>query len=191
MNDAGNDLATRASRVRAVVLDVDGVLTDAGLYYGRGGESLKRFSARDGFAVVTAQAEGIHVAILSGRLSPPLHARLSDLHIRPELVVQGSQDKARDLAELAGALDVGMQEMAFMGDDLPDLPALALVGLAACPADAVPEVRESCHLVCRAGGGHGAVRELIEVILRARGHWEAIVDQWRHGAPTSPPRRRA
>jgi len=176
----------RARRVRAVVLDVDGVLTDASLYYGRSGESVKRFSARDGFAVVTAQAEGIPVAILSGRMSPPLKARLHDLHIPADLVVQGSRDKAADIADLAARAGVGLDEVAFMGDDLPDLPALALVGLAACPADAAAEVRAACHLVCPSAGGNGAVRELIEAVLRARGRWDTLVVEWRGGSGRPP-----
>lgn len=191
MSEKARDLTDRARRIRAVVLDVDGVLTDAGLYYGRGGETLKRFSARDGFAVVTAQAEDIKVAILSGRLSPPLHARLNDLRIRPDLVVQGSRDKAGDLRDLAEKLGLAMDEIAFMGDDLPDLPALGLAGLAACPADAAPEVRQSCDLVCVAGGGDGAVRELVETLLRARGRWESLVEEWRNSEVSPPSRRKA
>jgi len=189
--ETASDLTARAQRVRAVVLDVDGVLTDAGLYYGRGGETLKRFSARDGFAIVTAQAEGIAVAILSGRLAPPLHARLTDLRIKPELAIQGSRDKAADIGHLAEVLGLDLSEIAFMGDDLPDLPALATVGLAACPADAAPEVRQRCHLVCSAGGGNGAVRELVEVVLRARGRWDSIVEEWRGSEARAPQLRKA
>jgi YrbI family 3-deoxy-D-manno-octulosonate 8-phosphate phosphatase len=134
----------RAQRIRAIVLDVDGVLTDAGLYYGPDGEALKRFSARDGFAVVTAQSQGLAVAVLSGRLAPPLRSRLRDLHIPEALTVEGSRDKAVDISALAERMDVPLDAVAFVGDDLPDLPALALAGLAACPADAAPEVRERC-----------------------------------------------
>jgi 3-deoxy-D-manno-octulosonate 8-phosphate phosphatase (KDO 8-P phosphatase) len=177
----------RAERVRAIVLDVDGVLTDAGLYYGRGGEALKRFSARDGFAIVSAQKEGLAVAVLSGRLAPPLRGRLRDLHIPAALVIEGSRDKASDVTALAGRIGVSLDALAFVGDDLPDLPALALVGLAACPSDAAPEVKERCHLVCAAAGGDGAVREVVETVLRAQGRWQTIVDAW--AAPAPPPRQ--
>jgi len=169
------EVQARARRVRAIVLDVDGVLTDAGLYYGARGETLKRYSARDGFAIKLAQAEGLEVAILSGRVSPPLRARLADLGIDARLVVQGSRDKGADLEALCERLGVSCGQAAYMGDDLPDLPALARAGLAACPAGAAVEVRRACHLVCTAMGGGGAVRELVEVLLKAQGRWRAIV----------------
>jgi 3-deoxy-D-manno-octulosonate 8-phosphate phosphatase (KDO 8-P phosphatase) len=175
------ELGERARRVRAVVLDVDGVLTDASLYYGARGESLKRFSARDGFAIKLAQVEGITIAILSGRLAPPLRSRLADLGIDSALVIQGSRDKASDLGRLAAAMGLAFEELAFMGDDLPDLPALASAGLAACPADAVPEVKQRCHFIAPAPGGNGAVRALVELVLRARGRWDDIVGAWGRG----------
>jgi 3-deoxy-D-manno-octulosonate 8-phosphate phosphatase (KDO 8-P phosphatase) len=174
----------RARRVRAIVLDVDGVLTDAGLYFSARGESLKRFSARDGFAIKLAQGEGIPVGILSGRVSPPLRARLAALDIDDRLVIQGSQEKGAGLRELCERLGVGCEAVAFMGDDLPDLPALAAAGLSACPADAVPEVLQRCDVVCKAAGGRGVVRELVELVLTARGRWEQIVADWVSGRAT-------
>lgn len=178
MND---ELLQRARGIRALALDVDGVLTDASLHYGRGGEALKTFSARDGFGIKAAQLEGIAIAVLSGRVAPPLKARLADLGIPARLVIQGSLDKGRDIATLARRLDLTLAELAFLGDDIPDLPALALVGLAVCPADAAAEVRARCHLVTRAKGGRGAVREAVEVILAAQGRWEALVQRWAAG----------
>lgn len=175
------DVAQRARRIRAVALDVDGVLTDAGLHYGRQGEALKTFSARDGFGIKTAQLEGIRIAVLSGRVAPPLKARLADLGIPPKLVIQGSLDKGRDVATLARRLGLNLAEIAFVGDDIPDLPALALVGLAVCPADAAAEVRARCHLVTAAPGGRGAVREAVEMILRSQGRWDALVERWASG----------
>ncbi|MFH1177320.1 MAG: HAD-IIIA family hydrolase [Acidobacteriota bacterium] len=175
------ELGERARRVRAVVLDVDGVLTDASLYYGARGESLKRFSARDGFAIKQAQAEGIAIAVLSGRVAPPLRSRLADLGIDSKLVIQGSRDKASDLNRLAGTMGLAVEQLAFMGDDLPDLPAMAAAGLAACPADAVPEVKQRCHFIAPAPGGNGAVRALVELVLRARGRWDEIVGAWERG----------
>ncbi len=176
-----DNVAQRARRIRAVALDVDGVLTDASLHYGRQGEAFKTFSARDGFGIKAAQLEGLAIAVLSGRVAPPLKARLADLGIPARLVIQGSLDKGRDIAKLAALLDLGLEELAFVGDDLPDLPALAAVGLAVCPADAAPEVRARCHLVTQAPGGRGTVREAIEVILRAQGRWDALVERWSSG----------
>jgi 3-deoxy-D-manno-octulosonate 8-phosphate phosphatase (KDO 8-P phosphatase) len=175
------ELLARARAVRAIVLDVDGVLTDASLFYGPRGEYLKAFSARDGFAVKLAQSEGIRVAILSGRLVAAVKARLADLGIPRTLTIQGSRDKKADLAVLAARLGMGLQELAYMGDDVPDLPALASAGLAACPADASEEARELAHIVCRAPGGHGAVRELVKLVLEARGRWAEVTGAWTAG----------
>jgi 3-deoxy-D-manno-octulosonate 8-phosphate phosphatase (KDO 8-P phosphatase) len=175
------ELLARARKVRAIVVDVDGVLTDGSLIYGPRGESTKVFSAPDGFATRIAQSEGIPVAVVSGRVLAAVKARLADLGIPKELTIQGSRDKKADLATLAARLGVGLDEVAFIGDDIPDLPALACVGLAACPADATDEARERCHYVCVARGGHGAVRELVKLVLHARGRWAGIVEAWGAG----------
>ncbi len=175
------ELLARAREVRAIVLDVDGVLTDASLFYGPRGEYLKAFSARDGFAIKLAQSEGFQVAILSGRLAAAVRARLSDLGIPRKLTVQGSRDKKADITTLAGRLGLGVHELAYMGDDIPDLPALACAGLAACPADASEEARERSHFVSRAPGGHGAVRELVKLILEAHGRWVELIEDWSDG----------
>jgi YrbI family 3-deoxy-D-manno-octulosonate 8-phosphate phosphatase len=180
------DLLARARGVRAIVLDVDGVLTDASLFYGARGETLKAFSARDGFAIKLAQSEGIPVAILSGRLVAAVRARISDLGIPKELTIQGSRDKRADIATLADRLGLSLDQIAFMGDDVPDLPALACVGLAACPGDAAEEARDRAHLVCAAAGGRGAVRELIRVILESRGRWGELMEAWAAGSAARP-----
>ena len=175
------ELLACARAVRAIVLDVDGVLTDARLFYGPRGEYLKAFSARDGFAIKLAQSEGFQVAILSGRLAAAVRARLVDLGIPKELTIQASRDKKADIATLAGRLGLGVHEVAYMGDDIPDLPALACAGLAACPADASEEARERSHFVSRAPGGHGAVRELVRLVLEARGRWPELMESWTAG----------
>ncbi len=176
------ELMARARAVRAIVLDVDGVLTDAGLIYGARGETLKAFSARDGFAIKLAQSEGIQVGVLSGRLVAAVKARLSDLGIPRQLTIQGSRDKRSDIGTLAGRLGLALDQLAFMGDDIPDLPALACVGLAACPCDATAEVRARAHLVCEAAGGRGAVRDLVRILLQASGRWEELMTQWASGS---------
>jgi 3-deoxy-D-manno-octulosonate 8-phosphate phosphatase (KDO 8-P phosphatase) len=171
----------RARRVRALVFDVDGVLTDGHLWYDRRGEELKVFSARDGFSIRLAQREGLLVAILTGRVTPALRARVADLGIPSELVVEGSTDKRRDLKLLARRMNLPLAQVAYVGDDLPDLPALTVAGLAGCPADATAEVRSSCHMVCRSRGGDGVAREVVQTVLRAQGRWNAIVASWRAG----------
>jgi 3-deoxy-D-manno-octulosonate 8-phosphate phosphatase (KDO 8-P phosphatase) len=176
-----DEVLARARAVRAIVLDVDGVLTDSSLVYGARGEYLKAFSARDGFAIKIAQSEGIPVAILSGRLAAPVKARLADLGIPRRLTVQGSRDKRVDLGRLASRLGLDLPEIAYMGDDIPDLPALASAGLAACPGDASEEAQALAHFVCAAPGGFGAVRELVKLILDARGRWVEVIRAWSEG----------
>jgi 3-deoxy-D-manno-octulosonate 8-phosphate phosphatase (KDO 8-P phosphatase) len=121
------------------------------------------------------------VCLLSGRDAAPVRARARDLGIPAPLIVQGSGAKGVDLQRLAATLRLDLAAVAFVGDDLPDLPALALAGLAACPADASPEVRECCHYVCAAPGGHDAVREVITLVLEARGRWQQIVEAGQSG----------
>jgi len=160
----------RARRVELLVLDVDGVLTDGGLYYGPEGEALKRFDVRDGHGIVLCRGMGIPAAILSARTSPAVEARARELRI--PFVLQGERDKAAGLDRLLERCGLPAEALAYIGDDVNDLPVLARVGFGAAPADARPEVRERVHYVCQSPGGRGAVRELCELILRAKGLWE-------------------
>jgi 3-deoxy-D-manno-octulosonate 8-phosphate phosphatase (KDO 8-P phosphatase) len=161
--------ASRAARVRLLVLDVDGVLTDGGLYYGPAGEETKRFHVQDGFALTQAARAGLAIAILSGRASPAVTRRMTELGITE--VHQGVSDKAAVLAGLLKRLGVSRAEVAVMGDDLPDLALFRLAGLALAPANAVGEVKRAAHWVSRRRGGDGAVREAVEMLLRARRRW--------------------
>jgi len=158
--------ALRASRVRLVVLDVDGVLTDGRLYFGADGEALKVFDVRDGHGVRLLREAGLGVAVLSSRASPIVAHRAGELGIAP--VLQGERDKLAGLDRLLAATGVAAAQCAYMGDDWPDLPVMARVGFAAAVADATPEVRRAAHWIARAGGGRGAVRELAEYVLRCR-----------------------
>lgn len=162
-------LAARAARIRLLVLDVDGVLTDGSLLYGPSGEELKRFHVHDGLAMVTARRTGLEVAVISGRESAALGQRLKDLGVTE--VQQRVNDKVSALASLMARLGVGPHQVAVMGDDLPDLPLMRRVGLALAPANAVPEVRAAAHWLSRRAGGAGAVREAIEALLRPRKAW--------------------
>jgi 3-deoxy-D-manno-octulosonate 8-phosphate phosphatase (KDO 8-P phosphatase) len=158
-------LVARAARVRLVLLDVDGVLTDGRLYYGREGEAFKAFDVRDGHGVVMLR-DHVDFGVVSGRPGEASLRRLEELRVKH--LVFGERDKLAGYARLAhlGVADV---EVAYMGDDVNDLPLLARVGLSACPADARPEVRAAVHLVTAAPGGRGAVRELCDLILHAKG----------------------
>lgn len=162
-------LRERAARVRLLVLDVDGVLTDGGLAYAKDGEETKRFHVRDGFAMVAARRVGLEVAVISGRASDAVTRRMAELGLTE--VHQGVGDKAAALGDLLARLGLGAREVAVMGDDLPDLPMMRMGGLALAPADAAPEVRRGADWRARCRGGAGAVREAIEWLLRARKAW--------------------
>ena len=167
------DLHERARRVRLVLLDVDGVLTDSAVVITGAGPESKTFSVRDGAAVAWARECGLDVGLLSGRPSDATTRRAAELGIR--LVIQGGPKKRDPFLALIAERGLAADEVAYMGDDLADLPVLTRVGLAASPADAVPEVQARAHWVSTQRGGRGAVRELIELVLRARGQWDGLV----------------
>lgn len=159
----------RVGRIRLLVLDVDGVLTDGGLYCGPAGEEIKRFHVQDGLAVAAAQRAGLHVAVISGRASASVTRRMAELGVVD--VHQGVEDKVAVLASLMTRLGLDSAQVAVMGDDLMDLPLMRHAGLALAPPNAVPEVRRAAHWISRRRGGDGAVREAIEFLLRARKAW--------------------
>ncbi|MFI5373373.1 MAG: KdsC family phosphatase [Candidatus Rokuibacteriota bacterium] len=161
--------APRAARIRLLILDVDGVLTDGGLLYGASGEETKRFHVHDGLALVAARKAGLQVAVLSSRASAAVTRRMTELGVSE--VHQGVMDKASALAALCERLGVPISAVAMMGDDLPDLAAMGRVGLALAPANAVAEVKRVAHWVARRRGGDGAVREAVEMLLKARRAW--------------------
>ena len=161
--------APRASRVRLLVLDVDGVLTDGGLFVSAGGEEIKRFHVHDGLALVAARRAGLQIAILSSRASAAVTRRMTELGVGE--IHQGVTDKAGALDALRERLGLAVGEVAMMGDDLPDLPAMARAGLALAPANAAAEVKRAAHWVARRRGGDGAVREAVEMLLKSRRAW--------------------
>jgi len=161
--------AGKARRTRLLVLDVDGVLTDGVLVYGASGEEIKRFHVRDGLALLQARRAGVEVAIVSGRASAAVTRRMSELGVVE--VHQGVGDKEALLRGLLARLGVSAAETAVMGDDLPDLPLMRMAGIAMAPVDAAPEARQAADWVSRSAGGHGAVREAVEWLLRSRKAW--------------------
>ncbi len=173
------DIRQRLLPIKLVVLDVDGVLTDGRLVYTGDGEVIKLFSVRDGLGIRLLLESGIQVAIVTGRSSPAVRSRCSDLGIRSDLVILGSRDKNADIDRILSLLGIeAASEVAVVGDDLPDLPMLARGGVSACPADAAPEVAAACDLLLGAEGGRGAVRELAQLILKAQGKWMDRVGAW-------------
>jgi 3-deoxy-D-manno-octulosonate 8-phosphate phosphatase (KDO 8-P phosphatase) len=160
------NLPRKARRVRLILLDVDGVMTDGGIYYAPDGTELKRFNAQDGYGIRRAKEHGLMVGIISGRDVPAVDVRAH--HLRLDEVVQGAADKLSAFREIQQRRSLDDHECAFMGDDLFDVPLLRVVGLSAAPRNAVHEVRRSVDLVTGCNGGHGAIRELIDFIIRCR-----------------------
>ena len=158
--------ATPLARIRLLVLDVDGVLTDGRLYFGARGEALKVFHVRDGHGIKLLMAAGIHMAAVSGRRSAAVAARMRELRV-PH-VVQACTDKVAALHRLTQKLNLDPLECACLCDDTPDLPLMSAVGLAGAVADAHPLVRSAAHWIASADGGRGAVREFCDAVLRAR-----------------------
>jgi 3-deoxy-D-manno-octulosonate 8-phosphate phosphatase (KDO 8-P phosphatase) len=160
------ELIARAVKVRLLLLDVDGVMTDGRMYYGESGEVMKAFDVKDGHGIVLLR-DHVVLGVISGR--PGLaRKRLEELRFQHMIFAQ--RDKLVGYAELAH-LGFADDEVAYMGDDVNDLGLLAKVGLSACPSDAHQSVRAAVHFVAASPGGRGAVRELCELILRAKGLW--------------------
>ena len=157
----------RASRIKFLILAVDGVMTDGGLYYSADGQELKRFHAHDGYGIVLAREAGLGVGIISGRETPIVNARARVLGIVD--VHQGIDDKVAAMREIQKKYRLAESEIAYLADDLFDIPLLRTVGLSGAPKNARPEVRRVVHFVTAAAGGDGAVREFVEFILGHRG----------------------
>ena len=165
-----------ASHVELIAFDVDGVLTDGRISYTSAGQEIKSFHVRDGHAIKMAQRAGIQVALITGRESSMVDARAKELEIRH--VYQRARDKVVVLDELLAATGLRREQIAFLGDDVVDLPVIIKVGLGCAVADAPEEVRERADLVTDAPGGKGAARELIVLILKARGLWDGVLERY-------------
>lgn len=180
------DLAARARRVRLLVMDVDGVLTDGRMMLSERGDELKSFHTHDGVALALARRAGLKTAMVTGEASTIAKARGAKLGV--DAVVLGARRKAKTVDALLAEYELTADAAAYIGDDLLDVPALQRVGLAIAVADAVPEVRNVADLVLKTRGGEGAVRECVELILRAQGSWQAVVEAYvrDHGGTASP-----
>jgi len=167
MNELSPELRERAAKIRLLLLDCDGVLTDGRLYYSAEGEALKVFDVQDGQGIVNWTREGRHAAIISGRSSPIVEKRAADLNI--DIVRQGVTHKLSAANEIIAEVGVSLEETVFIGDDVVDLDVMSKVGLSVAVANAVDEVRDAAHLVTERRGGRGAVRELVDLLLNCRG----------------------
>jgi len=162
----------RARRIVLVLMDADGTLTDGSLIVLPDGEELKTYHVRDGLGMLLARMGGLDLGIITGKSSKALEKRAARLRIIE--LHQGALDKSRILEGILERRGLPADAVAFIGDDLGDIAVMKAVGLAAAVADAVPEVKQCCHYVCRTPGGRGAVREFLEFILKAQGKWEDV-----------------
>ncbi|MEN3034540.1 MAG: HAD-IIIA family hydrolase [Aquificaceae bacterium] len=163
-------LEERARKLRLILLDVDGVLTDGKLYYTGEGESIKVFDVRDGLGIKLLQAEKLIVGAISGRDSPALRERLRELNVTPAIF--GEYRKLKAMEKILEELSIKPEETAFVGDDLPDLAPMQKVGFAIAVSNAHEIVKKFAHYVTSNKGGDGAVREIAELILTLRGSFE-------------------
>ena len=175
-SDLDADIRARAARIRLAVFDVDGTLTDGGLFVGEDGHETKVFHVHDGLGLKRLHEHGVQVAIVTARISHPVSLRAEELGIAH--VYQGQKDKRACLNGLLEALRLAPEQSAFVGDDLPDLPAMGIAGLAVATANAHPWVAERAHWRTRLAGGYGAAREVADMILAAQGKAEAERDSW-------------
>lgn len=166
MTESINALRARARNLRLLATDVDGVLTDGRLYYGPDGEALKVFHILDGHGLKMLMKAGISVALITGRNTPMVTRRAQELGIGH--VIQGREDKGVALQALASELGIEAEAVGYIGDDLPDIPALQWAGMAFSVPNAHPRVRDVAHMVTNTAGGEGAVREISDFILGAR-----------------------
>jgi len=173
VRDLPEEVAERARRLRLMVFDVDGVLTDGTLWYAREGEALKGFHAFDGHGIKMLAASGVACALLSGRSSAAVSARAAELGIAHAL--QGIDDKHKEFGSLLNRLGFRYEEAGFMGDELVDLPVLTRCGFAAAPREAPEAVRRRVHYVAQAPAGRGAAREVCEAVMRAQGTLERAI----------------
>jgi 3-deoxy-D-manno-octulosonate 8-phosphate phosphatase (KDO 8-P phosphatase) len=169
-------LLERARKTRLLIMDVDGVLTDGRIIQDGHGHELKVFDVKDGHGIVMAHRAKLRTALISGRESETITRRAEELGI--ELVFQKIWNKLEVYEKILVDTELTHDEVAYIGDDLIDIPLLRRVGLAVAVADAVDEVKASAHLITQRPGGQGAVREVIELILRAQGHWDSLIERY-------------
>lgn len=170
------EILEKARKIEFVLMDVDGVLTDGRLFMGANGEELKAFHVRDGLGIRMGQRGGLLFGIITGRESKIVADRAEELYITE--VYQRVFEKEERFREILGRLKFSEEQVCFIGDDLVDLPVLRLVGLSAAPADAMPDVVDAVDYVCTRRGGEGAVREIVDLLLRAKDKWDGVTSRF-------------
>lgn len=174
MNSA--EVQQRAARIKLLLMDCDGVLTDGRIWIFESGEEQKGFHTRDGLGIDLLHRAGLKSGIISGRVSSAVERRAQGLGM--SFIVQGRENKLSAFNETLTQAQLTDAEVAYLGDDLNDIPLMRKSGLALAVADAAPETREHAHYVTNAPGGYGAIREVVELILKAQGRWDDVVKQY-------------
>lgn len=164
----------KAQAVRMLLMDVDGVLTDGGIIHGSGGQEFKRFDVQDGMGITLARAGGIRVGIITGRRSEAVVRRSGELHM--DVLVQDAHDKQQAFGDVRARYELEDRAVCYVGDDVLDIPLLRRVGFAVAVANAREEVKETADYVTAASGGRGAIREVVELILKSQGRWEGALE---------------
>jgi len=164
----------KLDKITFIILDVDGTMTDGGIYIDSNGVETKKFNIKDGLGIVLAQSVGIEFMILTGRSSVCVEKRVEELNIK--YIAQGIKNKAEYLKDFISSNELLPENIAYIGDDLNDLPAMHYVGVSACPTDAAEEVKAYCDFVLSQKGGEGVVREFVEMVLKERNLWETAVN---------------
>ncbi len=169
-------LDARCRKIELILADVDGVLTDGGVVFDNQGIETKQFHIRDGLGIQLWQRTGFQLGLITARTSHIVKLRAAELGI--DQVRQGIPEKLPTASEMASQLDLTLEQVCFIGDDLPDLAVIKTVGLGVAVADAAAEIKSAAHHVTKLGGGQGAVRETIELILKAKGRWDDLVRKY-------------
>lgn len=170
------DLLDKAQPIKLVAFDIDGIMTDGRLYFTSLGDEIKAFNVKDGLGLNLLRKSGVEVAIITGRTSELVNRRARDLKIGK--LIQGREDKKIALLELMQQENLAAEQIAYMGDDLPDLPAIRHAGLGVTVADALPIVKQHADLITEAKGGDGAVREFCDWLLQAQGNLDKVLEPY-------------
>ena len=170
------EIIERAKKVKLLVLDVDGVLTDGRIIYGNYGDELKNFDVNDGLGIFMVRKSGIKCIVVTAKASKVVTKRAKELRI--DRVYGNFHYKIKALKKICKKFRVKEEEICFIGDDVIDIPVLKRVWLAVCPPNAMEEVKPFVHLTTEKGGGHGAVREICNFLLKAQGNWDAITSKY-------------
>ncbi len=174
--ERGKNLKEKAEKIKIIVLDIDGTMTDGRIHIDENRIEMKSFDVKDGFAIAQAIEYGLIFAIITGRQSPVVDKRAAELKIKE--VHQAVKNKLEKLQEILKKYSINPEETAYIGDDINDIPAMKICGLKAVPADGADEVKEIADIVCKKNGGRGAVRELLEIILKSKGIWKDILQKY-------------